>query len=115
MGKVIERGVRPKNTFKFPLAEEAVAKLRASYKSQSKITLRKEKQDFTWRPNPEHPQDGSGCPYIISCTISEAETLLFANDIKVLVQVRGVTNAGEPFKSKIYNAMTDHLLDEKEL
>lgn len=99
----MRKGTAPVHTFTLPFDSDRVAKLRVNYAQRGELLVIKTEKDATMQGN------------IVQVQLSQSETLSFKDTCAVEIQLDLLATDGTPFRSRIYRAAADRVLNEEVL
>lgn len=94
-------GTTSTHTFNLPISTDEVAELRITYEQSGKIILQKEKDDCTLNDKQ------------VIVKLSQKESLQFASNVIVRMQIKALTTGGDVLISKIIKKSTNIVLDKE--
>lgn len=97
------RGATPTHIFKFPFAANTINKLRITYKQNGATILEKKETDCTLEENN------------VKLTLTQEETMLFAERVNVECQIKIKTADGKVLPAKVKTIPVDRLFNEEVL
>lgn len=93
-------GATPTHTFNLPVNTEDIAALRITYEQGGKIVLQKEKDECELNGKQ------------VIAKLSQEETLDFASNVTVRIQIKARTTGGDVLVSEIIKKGTNIVLDK---